>query len=176
MWIFGEDVARPSPDTTHVIHALESLEFLSARDIFETETTKFADVDPARPRRSSRRSGTFINAERRFQSVAAALEPAGSAKTDLRDHHLDLGPRWGTTHGLASPVEAMDEIRALTPEYAGRQPRTRIGRTGLQWPGAPDGTDSPILTSGSSVARRAGRDSPGVPYKVPGDSVDGGSR
>ena len=38
----------------------------------------------------------------------------------------------------------MDEIAALTPEYAGVS-HERIGRDGLQWPVAADGTDSPIL-------------------------------
>ncbi len=38
----------------------------------------------------------------------------------------------------------MDEIAALTPEFAGVS-HERIGRRGLQWPVAPDGTDSPIL-------------------------------
>src|SRR5690606_11138205 len=40
MYIFGEDPAQTDPNTTHVIEALESLEFLVCQDIFETETTK----------------------------------------------------------------------------------------------------------------------------------------
>ena len=44
MYIFGEDVAQTDPDTHHVDKALESLEFLVCQDIFENETTKFADV------------------------------------------------------------------------------------------------------------------------------------
>src|SRR6202035_269220 len=33
MWIFGEDVAQTDPNTTHVVHALESLELLVCQEI-----------------------------------------------------------------------------------------------------------------------------------------------
>ena len=44
MYIFGEDVAQTDPNTAHVVDALQALEFLVCQDIFETETTSFADV------------------------------------------------------------------------------------------------------------------------------------
>ncbi len=44
MYIFGEDVAQTDPDTAHVQHALESLDFLVCQEIFENATTKYADV------------------------------------------------------------------------------------------------------------------------------------
>src|SRR5947209_14538670 len=82
MWIFGEDVAQTDPNTTHVVHALESLEFMVCQEIFENETTKYADVVlPASA--FLEKAGTFINAERRFQLVAPAIDPPGEAKTDL---------------------------------------------------------------------------------------------
>jgi predicted molibdopterin-dependent oxidoreductase YjgC len=82
MYIFGEDVAQTDPDTAHVTHALESLEFLVVQEIFENETTKFADVVlPASA--FLEKSGTFTNAERRIQLVAPAIDPPGSAKTDF---------------------------------------------------------------------------------------------
>ncbi|MDX6578820.1 MAG: hypothetical protein QOJ47_369, partial [Gaiellales bacterium] len=34
MYIFGEDVAQTDPDTAHVVHALENLEFLVCQEIF----------------------------------------------------------------------------------------------------------------------------------------------
>ena len=142
MYIFGEDVAQTDPNTTHVIHALESLEFLVCQDIFETETTKFADVIlPASA--FLEKSGTFTNAERRFQLVAPAIAPPGGAKTDLEIIQL-VSEALGHEMGYASSAEVMDEIAALTPEYGGVS-HERIGRTGLQWPVAADGTDSPIL-------------------------------
>jgi formate dehydrogenase alpha subunit len=170
MWIFGEDVAQTDPNTTHVIHALESLEFLVCQDIFETETTKFADVIlPASA--FLEKSGTFINAERRFQLVAPALDPPGSAKTDF-EIITSISRAMGHEMGWASPVEAMDEIAALTPEYAGVS-HERIGRSGLQWPVAPDGTDSPILYEREFPLPGGRARFAALPYKVPGDSVDG---
>ncbi len=82
MIIFGEDPAQTDPNTTHVVHALESLEFLVCLDIFETETTKLADVVlPASA--FLEKHGTFINAERRIQLVNPAIAPPGEAKTDF---------------------------------------------------------------------------------------------
>jgi predicted molibdopterin-dependent oxidoreductase YjgC len=76
MYIFGEDVAQTDPNTAHVVAALERLEFLVCQDIFETETTKYADV--ILPASSFlEKDGTFTNAERRVQLVAAAIAPPG---------------------------------------------------------------------------------------------------
>ena len=76
-------------------HALESLEFLVCQDIFETETTKYADVIlPASA--FLEKSGTFTNAERRFQLVAPAIDPPGVGQDRLRDHHDDLARRSAT--------------------------------------------------------------------------------
>jgi len=169
MWIFGEDVAQTDPNTTHVIHALESLEFLVCQDIFETETTKYADVIlPASA--FLEKSGTFTNAERRFQLVAPAIGPPGSAKTDF-EILTTISRELGHEMGWKTPADAMDEIAALTPEYAGVS-HARIGRAGLQWPVAADGTDSPILyeTQFSLPGGRARFAA--LPYKAPGDSAD----
>src|SRR5450755_336914 len=169
MWIFGEDVAQTDPNTTHVIHALESLEFLVCQDIFETETTKFADVIlPASA--FLEKAGTFINAERRFQLVAPALDPPGSAKTDF-EIITTISRAMGHDMGWAGPADTMDEIARLTPEYAGAS-HERIGRRGLQWPVAADGTDSPTLYE-QEFALPGGRAKfAALPYKAPGDSAD----
>jgi len=169
MWIFGEDVAQTDPNTTHVIHALESLEFLVCQDIFETETTKFADVIlPASA--FLEKAGTFINAERRFQLVAPALDPPGSAKTDF-EILTSMSRALGHEMGWATPSECMDEIAALTPEYGGVS-HERIGRRGLQWPVAADGTDSPILYEHEFRLPGGRARFAALPYKAPGDSVD----
>src|SRR5919112_298069 len=71
MYIFGEDVAQTDPDTAHVTHALESLDFLVCQEIFESVTTQYADV--VLPASSFlEKTGTFTNAERRVQLVEAA--------------------------------------------------------------------------------------------------------
>ncbi|MEY2514022.1 MAG: formate dehydrogenase major subunit, partial [bacterium] len=73
MYIFGEDVAQTDPNTTHVIRALEALAFLVVPDIFENETTRYADV--VLPASSFlEKQGTFTNAERRIQLVEPAAD------------------------------------------------------------------------------------------------------
>ena len=169
MYIFGEDVAQTDPNTTHVVQALRSLEFLVCQDIFETETSTFADVVlPASSFLEKR--GTFTNAERRIQLVAAAADPPGAARTDF-DILRAVAAALGHEMSFATPSDVMDEVAALTPDWAGVS-HERIGRRGLQWPVAADGTDSPILyrerfSLPGGRARLAA-----LPYKPPGSEAD----
>jgi formate dehydrogenase major subunit len=169
MYIFGEDVAQTDPNTAHVVAALESLDFLVCQDIFETETTRYADV--ILPASSFlEKEGTFTNAERRVQLVEAAIDPPGEARTDF-DIIATVSRALGHELGWASPSEAMDEIAALTPDWAGVS-HERLGRGGLQWPVAADGTDAPILYA-ETFSRPGGRAHfAALPYKAPGDAAD----
>jgi formate dehydrogenase major subunit len=169
MYIFGEDVAQTDPNTAHVVAALENLEFLVCQDIFETETTKFADV--VLPASSFlEKTGTFINAERRIQLVQPAIEPPGGARTDF-EILTDVSRALGHDMGFETPEDAMREVAALTPHFAGVT-YERLGRRGLQWPVAPDGTDAPILYSERfDVPGGLGKFA-ALPYKEPGDAAD----
>ena len=169
MYIFGEDVAQTDPDTTHVVAALESLEFLVCQEIFENETTKYADVVlPASA--FLEKDGTFINAERRFQLVEAAIDPPGGARTDF-DILTTVMRMLGHDTGWETPWDALDEIARLTPTYAGVS-RERIGRHGLQWPVRPGGDDSPTLYD-TVFDNPTGKGQFAVlPYKAPGDAPD----
>jgi len=169
MFIFGEDVAQTDPNTTHVIHALESLEFLVCQDIFMTETTKYADVIlPASA--FLEKHGTFTNAERRLQIVNPAIDPPGDARTDL-DILTSLSAALGHEMNLATPEDAMEEIAALTPVFAGVT-YERLGRDGLCWPVEPDGTDSKILYAETFVNDNGlGKFNP-LPYREPGEVAD----
>ncbi len=169
MYVFGEDVAQTDPDTAHVAEALESLEFLVCQEIFENETTKFADVVlPASA--FLEKEGTFVNAERRFQTVEAALDPPGEARTDF-EIIAEVSRALGHEVGWGTPWEALEEIARLTPEYAGVS-RERLGRRGLQWPVRADGTDSPTLYDTTfDLPGGRGRFA-ALPYKQPGDAAD----
>jgi formate dehydrogenase major subunit len=169
MWIFGEDVAQTDPNTTHVIAALESLGFLVCQEIFANETTKYADV--ILPASSFlEKSGMFINAERRFQLVAPAIDPPGGAKTDF-EIITNISKALGHDMGWDTPADTMDEIARLTPTYSGAT-HERIGRTGLQWPVAADGTDSPILYTDQFELPDGKAQFAAIPYKQPGDHAD----
>ena len=169
MYIFGEDVAQTDPNTAHVVAALENLEFLVCQDIFETETTKYADV--ILPASSFlEKSGTFTNAERRLQLVAPAIEPPGSARTDF-EIITTISRALGHDMGWDEPEDAMREIAALTPHFAGVT-YERIGRGGLQWPIAPDGTDAPILYEETFELPSGRGRFAALPYKAPGDAAD----
>ena len=134
MYIFGEDVAQTDPNTTHVVAALENLEFLVCQDIFETETTQYADV--ILPASSFlEKTGTFTNAERRIQLVEPAIDPPGDARTDF-DIITTISRALGHDMGFETPADAMDEVAALTPDWAGvtlrapRPPRPAVAGRG----------------------------------------------
>ncbi|WP_053225777.1 formate dehydrogenase subunit alpha [Solirubrobacter soli] len=169
MYIFGEDVAQTDPNTAHVVAALENLEFMVCQDIFETETTKYADV--ILPASSFlEKEGTFTNAERRVQLVAPAITPPGGAKTDFEIIDL-VAKSLGYDFGWDKPEDAMDEVARLTPHWSGIT-YERLGRKGLQWPVAPDGTDAPILYETEFELPGGKAHFAALPYKAPGDAAD----
>jgi formate dehydrogenase major subunit len=168
MYIFGEDVAQTDPNTTHVVAALEALEFLVVQDIFENETTKYADV--ILPASSFlEKQGTFTNAERRIQLVDAAIEPPGQARTDF-DILTTISAALGHEMGFATPADVMEEVAELTPDWAGVS-HERVGRGGLQWPVAADGTDSPILYAEHFALPGGRARMAALPYKPPGSEA-----
>jgi formate dehydrogenase alpha subunit len=145
LYILGEDPVMSDPDTKHIRHCLEEIEFLVLQEIFPSETAAYADV--LLPGVTfAEKTGTFTNTERRVQMVRKAIEPIGEARPD-----------WWITSEIAKrilngssgqvPVEApysgwgyndasaiMDEINALTPSYGGiTHARLEKGER-LQWP------------------------------------------
>ena len=169
MYIFGEDVAQTDPDTAHVTAALASLEFVVCQEIFENETTRYADVVlPASA--FLEKAGTFTNAERRFQAVEPSIDPPGGARTDF-EIITTVSRMLGHEMGWQTPWDATDEIARLTPAYAGLS-RERLGRRGLQWPIGPDGSDSPTLYDTTFDLPGGKGQFAALPYKAPGDAPD----
>ncbi len=117
MYVMGEDPALTDPDINHVRKALSGLEFLVVQDIFLSETAKYADVVlPAAC--YAEKDGTFTNTERRVQRVRKAVEPPGQARADW-EIICDLATRMGYSMKYTSAADIFEEIRALTPSYAG---------------------------------------------------------
>ncbi len=131
-YIFGENLANTEPDIHKVEHELASAEFLICQDIFENETSRFADiVFPAAA--WSENDGTFTNSERRVNRVRTASQPPGVAKPNwwiFKQIAKRLGCDWESD----SAQELWDnEISVLAPNLCGIKYR-RIEGNGLQWP------------------------------------------
>jgi predicted molibdopterin-dependent oxidoreductase YjgC len=131
MYVMGEDPVLTDADANHVRKAMAGLEFLVVQDIFMTETAAYADVVlPAAC--YAEKDGTFTNTERRVQRVRKAVEPPGEARADW-EIICDLSGRMGYAMEYDSPADIFEEIRSLTPSYAGMN-YERVDTCGLQWP------------------------------------------
>ena len=81
LYILGEDPVMSDPDTQHIRHCLEKVDFLLLQEIFPSETEKYADI--LLPGTSfAEKTGTFTNTERRVQMVRQAIDPLGQARPD----------------------------------------------------------------------------------------------
>jgi formate dehydrogenase major subunit/formate dehydrogenase alpha subunit len=132
------------PDTKHIRHCLESIDFLVLQEIFPSETAAYADV--LLPGVSfAEKTGTFTNTERRVQMVNKAIEPPGGARPDwwitseIAKRLIAEGGRQIPEGGYANwdykaTSQILDEINALTPSYGGiTHERLQKGER-LQWP------------------------------------------
>nr|WP_276239384.1 formate dehydrogenase subunit alpha [Halobaculum sp. DT55] len=132
LYVMGENPALSEPDVSHAEEALAELPFLVVQDIFETETTEYADVVlPAAT--FSEKEGTFTNTERRVQLVGQATTPPGGARQDWRIIQ-DLARRMGHDWSYADPASIMDEIATVAPIYGGISHDRLREEGGLQWP------------------------------------------
>ena len=127
----GENPMVSDPDINHVKKALTNLNFLVVQDIFLTETAELADV--VLPAASfAEKDGTFTNTERRIQRVRKAINPVGDSKPDWKIL-MELMNRLGYNKKYLNPSEIMEEIRTVTPSYAGIT-YDRLEGEGIQWP------------------------------------------
>ncbi len=147
LYIMGEDPATSDPDSSHIRHCLEELDFLVLQDIFPTETAAFADV--LLPGVSfAEKHGTFTNTERRVQMVRQAIAPLGEARQDWQitteiakrildtsktSRKVDVDAPWARWN-YTSSTDILTEINALAPSYAGvTHARLEKGER-LHWP------------------------------------------
>jgi formate dehydrogenase major subunit len=129
----GENVVMSEPNEAHTRKCLESVGFLVVLDIFENETTPYADV--IFPCTSwSEQDGTFTNTERRVQRVRTAVRPPGECREPWWIYN-ELAKRLGIGMGMnfTSPRGVWEEMRALGTAYAGIS-WERIEGDGIQWP------------------------------------------
>jgi formate dehydrogenase major subunit len=131
IFVFGENPMVSDPDLQHVEEALDNLELLIVQDIFLTETAQRADV--VFPGTTfAEKEGTFSNTERRVQRVRQAITPRGDARPDWQIL-CELSNRLGYPMDYSSPEEIFNEMRTVTPSYAGITYQ-RLEGEGLHWP------------------------------------------
>ena len=168
-YVMGENPLMSEPNLAHARHAVEQLEFFVAQDIFFNETHIYADV--ILPAASfAEKDGTFTNSDRRVQRVRRAIPPPGQARADWeiiadlarRTITLDEGRRTkdeeaghrarfvvrpsSSSWSYPDPSAIWDEMRQVTPDFAGISYERLEREGGVHWPcPAPEHPGTPFL-------------------------------
>jgi len=169
LYIMGENPVLSDADVAHVEEALKNLEFLVVQDIFLTETAKLADV--VLPASSyAERDGTYTNTERRVQITQPVVQAPGQARRDW-EVICEIATAVGYPMAYASTAEISDEMRSLTPSYAGISHARLDAGEQLHWPCPSEDHDgTPVLHSGK-FAHGLGQFHP-VEYKPAAEETD----
>ncbi|MBN2778486.1 MAG: formate dehydrogenase subunit alpha [Bacteroidales bacterium] len=132
LYVMGENPVITDPNQNHTIAALEKLEFLVVQDIFETETSYYADV--ILPAASLfEKDGTVVNSDRRVLRLRKVIDAPGEARLDWQIT-TEIAERMGISIGKYDNAEQIwEEIRKAAPILAGVSYK-RIERQGIQWP------------------------------------------
>ncbi len=144
LYILGENPMMTDPDTNHIRHCFEELDFFVLQEIFPSETSVYADI--LLPGVTfAEKTGTFTSTERRVQMIHQAITPRGESRfdwaiiADLAQRVIALGGRAINSAPYsgwqyASSAQIMSEVAALTPSYGGiSHQRLEAGET-LCWP------------------------------------------
>ena len=132
LYIVGENPVVSDPDSDHLVKAFQKLDFLVVQDIFLTETVRLADVVlPATT--FAEKDGTFSNTERRVARVRQVIPPIGNSRPDWQII-AEISRRLGYPMDYADPEAIFEEIRQVTPSYAGITYARLATEGGLQWP------------------------------------------
>jgi formate dehydrogenase alpha subunit len=132
LYIIGENPVISDADADQVINPLLHLDFLVVQDIFLTETGKLAHV--VLPAASfAEKDGTFTNTERRVARVRQVIPPVGDSRPDWQIIAA-ISRRLGHPMPFTDPQAIFEEIRRVTPSYAGITYDRLDAEGGLQWP------------------------------------------
>ncbi|UCC17370.1 MAG: formate dehydrogenase subunit alpha [Dehalococcoidales bacterium] len=168
IYVMGEDPIISDPNSTHVAEALKKLDLLVVQDIFMSTTAQYADV--VLPGVSfAEKDGTNTNTERRIQRVRKAIEPIGDSRPDWMIIP-DIATRMGYEMKYDSPEDVFEEIRKLTPSYAGIS-YSRIEKAGLQWPCPSEESEGTKFLHSGQFSRGLGKFQ-ATPYQEPAEVTD----
>jgi predicted molibdopterin-dependent oxidoreductase YjgC len=131
LYVIGENPLVSDPDLNHAEDCLAHLDLMVVQDLFMTETARKADV-VCRAAVSPKRTARFPTRERRVQRVRKAVEAPGEAWDDWKII-AELSGRMGYPMDYADSEAIFEEIRQVTPSYAGIT-YARIEPEGLHWP------------------------------------------
>jgi formate dehydrogenase alpha subunit len=168
LYVVGENPLVTDPDLRHVESALKKLDIFIVQDIFLTQTAKLADVVLASTS-FAEKDGTFSNTERRVELVRQAIPPVGESRPDWQIVQ-DLSTRVGYPMNLASPEAIFDEMKGLTPSYAGMS-YARLAANGLQWPCPTPEHPGTVFLHKDRFSRGKGAFT-AIDYKPPAEVVD----
>ncbi|HET6321437.1 MAG TPA: formate dehydrogenase subunit alpha [Hyphomicrobium sp.] len=140
LFVQGEDIVQSDPNTNHVTHAMEAMEFVVVQDLFLNETAAFAHV--FLPGTSFlEKDGTFTNAERRVNRVRPVMkEQQGMSEWEIV---CRIATAMGYPMIYTSAAAIMDEIALLTPTFKNISFKRLDELGSIQWPcddEAPEGT------------------------------------
>jgi formate dehydrogenase major subunit len=143
LYVMGENPMVSDPNSHHVAEAMEKA-FVVVQDLFLTETAELADV--VLPVTCfAEKTGTFTNTERRVQMLNPAVPPKGESKQDWQVI-MDLMNRLGYECHYDTAEDIFNEMRTVTPSYAGITYKKIRENEGICWPcPTEDHPGTPIL-------------------------------
>jgi len=169
LYVIGENPLITDPDLRHVEAALKHLDVFIVQDIFLTHTAKQATI--VLPGTSfAEKDGTFSNTERRVLLVRQAIPPVGDSRPDWMITQ-DLSTRVGYPMHYDSPEAIFEEMKSLTPSYAGMT-YARLAGNGLQWPCPTPEHPGTVFLHKDRFSRGKGAFT-AIDYKPPAEIVDG---
>ena len=173
LYLLGENPVMSDPNSKGVEKAMANCEFLVVQDIFETETTKYADV--VLPGSCyAEEDGTQTNAERRVQRFRKAQDAPGEAKLDweiMKMIATKMG--YGDKFAWETSEDVFNEMRKITPQYAGIT-YAKLEGDGIQWPcPTEDHPGTPILHITSFAGMPDGKAKlQAIEHRAPAEVID----
>ncbi|PNQ80523.1 formate dehydrogenase subunit alpha [Paenibacillus sp. F4] len=155
-YIFGEDPVQSDPNAAELREALDQLEFVVVQDIFMNKTALHADV--ILPSTAwGEHDGVYSSADRGFQRIRKAVEPQGDVKPDWAIIS-EVATAMGYPMSYANTEEIWDEMRSLSPLFAGASYQKMEQQGGVQWPcPTEDHPGTPYLYKGNQFSTPSGK-------------------
>ena len=133
LFCIGENPAQADADATHIDHVLGMLDHLVVQEIFLTRTAQMAHVVLPAAATWCEGEGTVTNSERRVQRVRKVVNPPGEARDELWIIS-QIAKRMGKDFGEPTGESTWNELRSLSPDFAGMSYQRLEQLDGIQWP------------------------------------------